>query len=55
MQQKKRRRPVKSIQKRSKFTLPRWIKRPLLILAPFAIIALIAYVAYQDYTVRQQF
>ena len=58
--QKKRRRPVKSKAKPARFSFlrlafPAWLKRPLLILAPFLAVGFIAYVAYQDYTVRALF
>jgi len=58
--QKKRRRPVKPKAKPARFSFPRlafpaWLKRPLLFLAPFVAVGLIAYVAYQDYTVRELF
>jgi penicillin-binding protein 1B len=57
---KKRRRPVKSKAKTSRFILPRllfpaWLKRPLLMLSPFLAIALIVYVAWLDHTVRELF
>lgn len=54
--QKKRRRPVKSKVKSKRFLFfPAWLKRPLLILAPFLVVGLVAYVAWLDHTVRELF
>ena len=58
--QKKRPRPVKSKAKPARFRFPlffwlAWLRRPLLILSPFLVLGLGAYVAYQDYTVRALF
>lgn len=53
---KKVRRTKKHVSKNSfRFSLPRPLKRSALILSPFLLAGAIAYVAYQDYTVRQQF
>jgi penicillin-binding protein 1B len=55
------RKPIKRLKKNtakktnSAFALPRWLKRSLLIFSPFLLAGLAAYVAYQDFTVRQQF
>ncbi len=54
--QKKRRRPVKPKAKSKRFLFfPAWLKRPLLILAPFIAVGLVAYVAWLDHTVRELF